>query len=137
MLAIPFLLFSGTYLLSNLYLLPGTIPELWFHTLNHLSLDEDFHNINLRKLGPGTFCCSACTWTNLPSINRRQRNYKGLKITECSLSWGRFWTKDTNRPEDLTATFEEQLAKAGIREQKQGFGSKSRVLHMPPAHTIT
>ena len=28
-------------------------------------------------------------------------------------SWGKFWTKDTKRPKNPTATFEEPGAKAG------------------------
>ena len=39
----------------------------------------------------------------------------GLKITACIPSWGKFWTKDTKRPENPTATFEEPGAKAGTK----------------------
>ena len=58
-------------------------------------------------------CCNACTWTHLSSSNKIQRNYMGLKITACMFSWGKFWTKDTKRPKNPTATFEEPGAKAG------------------------
>lgn len=41
----------------------------------------------LDKLGPGTLCCSICTWTIISSkSNRIQRNYKGLKTTVCMYS---------------------------------------------------
>ena len=33
------------------------------------------------RLGPGTLCCSACTWTNISLGNKIQRNYKVLRIT--------------------------------------------------------
>lgn len=38
--------FSGTHLLPNPHLLPGIMPELQFHTSNHLSLDQAFHNFD-------------------------------------------------------------------------------------------
>ena len=71
------------------------------------------------RLGPGTLCCSACTWTNSSSSNKIQRNYKGLKITVMG-SWGKLWTarykKDQKNP---TAASEEPGAKGGDWEQKQ------------------
>ena len=75
------------------------------------------------RLGTGTLCCSACTWTNVSSSNKIQRNYKGLKITVCMCSWGKFWTsyKETKKP---NCHF--------WRARK-----KSRVLRMPPAHNTT
>ena len=45
--------------------------------------------------------------------NKIQRNCKGWKITACVCSWGKFRTKDANRPENPTTTFEETQAKAG------------------------
>ena len=65
------------------------------------------------RLGPGTLCCGACTWTHLSSSNKIQGNCKGLKITVCMRSWGKFWTKDTKQPKNPTATSEEPGAKAG------------------------
>ena len=44
----------------------------------------------------------------------------GLKITACICSWDKFCTKDTKRPKNPTATFEEPGAKAGGGEQKHG-----------------
>ena len=71
------------------------------------------------RLGPGTLCCSACTWTKISSSNKIQRNYKGLKITVMG-SWGKLWTarykKDQKNP---TAASEEPGAKGGDWEQKQ------------------
>ena len=50
------------------------------------------------RLGPGTLCCSACTWTNISLGNKIQRNYKGLKITAYMCSWSEFWTRYKNPP---------------------------------------
>lgn len=36
---------------------------------------------------------NACTWTNISSSNKMLRNHKGLQITMCMHSWGKFWTK--------------------------------------------
>ena len=66
-----------------------------------------------RTWDPLLQCCHACTWTNLSSSNKIQRNCMGLKITACMCTWGKFWTKDTKRPKNPTATFEEPGAKAG------------------------
>ena len=71
-------------------------------------------------LRPGTLCCNACTWTNISSSYKIQRHYKALKITACMRSWGKFWTKGTQRPENPTATSEEPGAKTKRWEQKQG-----------------
>ena len=35
-------------------------------------------------------------------------------------SWGRFWTKDTERPKNPSATFKELGIKKQSQEQKQG-----------------
>ena len=73
-----------------------------------------------RTWSPLLQCCSAFTWTNVLGY-KIQRNYKGLKITVCTCSWGKFWTKDTKRPKKSpTATSEELGAKAGGPEEKQG-----------------
>ena len=45
----------------------------------------------------------------------------GLKITEYMCSWGKFWTKDTKRPKNPTATFEVPGAKAGGWGAKAGY----------------
>ena len=86
------------------------------------------------RLGSGTLllqCCHACTWTHLSSSNRIQRNCMGLKITACMCTWGKFWTKDTKRPKNSTATFEDPGAKGEGQEQK------NTVLRSPPAHNTT
>ena len=70
-------------------------------------------------------CWTACTWTNVSSSSQMQRNYMGLKITACMRSWGKFWAKNRRRKTQLP------LLKSW--EQKFCVGSKSRVLHMPPA----
>ena len=57
-----------------------------------------------------------------------EQQNKGLKITVCICSWGKFWTtryKETKKP----------LLKN--QEQKQHVGSKNRALSMPPAHSTT
>ena len=76
-------------------------------------------------------CCNACTWTHLSLSNRIQRNCIGLKITACVLSWDKFWTQKIQRDQET------QLPLLKSLEQKQGVGSKSKVLRMPPAHTTT
>ena len=55
------------------------------------------------RLGPGTLCCSVAmrAWDKHLLSNKIQRNYKGLKITVCIRSWGKFWTtryKETEKP---------------------------------------
>ena len=65
-------------------------------------------------------CCYACTWTHLSSSNKIRRNRKGLQGTVCMHIWGKFWTKDTKRPKNPVANFEEPGAKSGCGEQKQG-----------------
>ena len=54
------------------------------------------------------------------------RNYIGLKLTVYMCRWGKFWTKDTKRPKNPTATFEVPEAKI-----------KSRILRMLPALNTT
>lgn len=46
---------------------------------------------------PGTHCsgCSACTWTNVSSSNKIQRNYKGLKVTVCMPVGANYRQEDT------------------------------------------
>ena len=63
------------------------------------------------KLGPGVLCSSAAMLA--PGHTSPGVNYLGLKITARMHSWGRFWTKDTKRPKNPTAIFEEPGAKAG------------------------
>lgn len=38
-------------------------------------------------------CCKACPWTHLFSSYNIQRNCIELKITDCTCSWGKFWTQ--------------------------------------------
>ena len=60
--------------------------------------------VRVRQAGtrdPWLQCCRACTWTNVSSGYKIQRNYKGLKITACVCNWGIFWTtryKQTKKP---------------------------------------
>ena len=78
-------------------------------------------------LNPATFSAvQQCIHLNTPLL--KQQNTK--KLCGTKIKCGRFWTKDTERPINSTITFEEPGAKAGLR-------SKSRILHMPPAHTTT
>ena len=72
--------------------------------------------------------CWACTWIHLSSSNKIQTNCMGLKVTACMFSWGKLRTKDTKKPENPTATFEEPGAKAKGRQQRQG------TAHAPCAH---
>ena len=64
-------------------------------------------------LGLGTLYCSACTWTNVFSSNRIQRNNKGLKITAHMCNWGILWTIRYKMAKT-------QLPLLSNREQKQG-----------------
>ena len=91
------------------------------------------------RLASGTLFGSASTWTNTCSSNKIQRNYKGLKITVCMWSWGKFYTKKTHndkKKRNPTATSEEL-------EQKQPLGAKAKCracpLHStwPPASPLS
>ena len=73
------------------------------------------HLVKMRHARPGTLCCRACTWTNISSSNKIQRNSKGLNLTACMHSWGKFWTRDTKRPKTHLPTLEEPGAKALCR----------------------
>ena len=68
-------------------------------------------------LGPGTLCCSTCTWTNISSSNKIQRSCKGLTITVCMGSWSKLWTIRYQKKQKPKCHFWEA-------------GSKSRVLYM-------
>ena len=81
-------------------------------------------------LGPGTLCCSACTWTNFSWSNNTQRNYKGLKITVCMSRWGKLWTVRYKKTKKPNCHFWRSWS-------KNGMGRKSRVLHMAPALNTT
>ena len=80
--------------------------------LSHFHSKANCLTSNCDRLGPGPLCCRACTWTNISSSYRIQRNHEGLKIAACMHSWGKLWTryKKTKNP---TATSEEPGAKAG------------------------
>ena len=57
-------------------------------------------------LGPETLCCRACTWTNVSSSKKIQRNYKGLKITVCMHTFGaNYGQQDTKRPKKPNCHF--------------------------------
>ena len=75
-------------------------------------------------MGPGTLCCSARTWTNDSSSNKIQRNYKGLKVAACM---------HTQVGQIMDKIRKDQKPNCHFRRA----GSKSRVLHMRPAHTTT
>ena len=59
-------------------------------------------------------CCSACTWPNVSSSNKMQRNYNRLKITGCMHSCGKLRTTRCKKTKKTpTAISEEPGAKAG------------------------
>ena len=60
------------------------------------------------------------SWTNVSLSNKIQRNYKGLKISVCTGSWGKLSTTRYKKTKSLNCHF-------------WGAGSQSRVQHMPPA----
>ena len=101
---------------------PTGFPEA--NTGNYLNV---ILKLKVRQAGtwdPLLQCCNACTWTNVSLSNKIQRNHKGLKITACMCSWGKFWTaryKETKKP---NCHF----------WRARG---KSRVLHTPPVHNTT
>lgn len=68
------------------------------------------------RLGPGTLYCRACTWTKVSLSNRRQRNYKELKITACMhVLLGQITNNETEKGQNPKATFEGPGAKAGYQ----------------------
>ena len=74
---------------------------------------------------PGPFA-SACTWTDLSSCNKIQRNYMGTK-NNCSMcSWGIFWTKRYKK-----------ITKPPPNCYFWRARSKKSVLFMPPALSTT
>ena len=80
---------------------------------SHLKANLMLLSETVWDLGPGTLCCSACTWTNVSSSNKIQRNYKGLKITVCMHSWDKLWKTRYKKTKNPTATSEVWGAKAG------------------------
>ena len=77
----------------------------------------------------GHFAANVCTWTNVSSSNKIQRNCKGLKITARSARLGQIMDNKIQRDQKSpTATSEEPEAKAGGWEQKLG------VVHAPCTH---
>ena len=95
-------------------------------------------------LGPCTLCCNTCTWTYLSSSNKIQRNCTGLKITSACSVGANSGPKDTKRPKNPTATFEEPGAKAGYctcplhTTPPKGWAKHlSRPSGLTPGHTPT
>ena len=80
------------------------------------------------ELGPGTLGCSAGTWTDSSLSHKIQRNYKGLKITECMCSWGKLRTTRYEKTKKPTATSEDPGAKAGWAKARYC----ARPLHTTP-----
>ena len=76
------------------------------------------------ETGCGTWelgqCCSHGAWTHLSSSNKIQRHYMGLKITACLCSGGKFWTTDTKRPKDQTATSDGACSKNRLLQANAG-----------------
>ena len=53
----------------------------------------------LRQAGTWDLEPSTCSWKDTSLSNWLQRNYKGLKITTCTCSWGSYKQKDTENPQ--------------------------------------
>ena len=106
--------------------------DLWVKKCSLNPSSSDFWrtppSCNWDRLGPGTLCRSACTWTNISSSNEIQRNYKGLKITVCMQSWGKLWTIRYKKTEKTQLPLLKSR-KAAYLEQKQK--------HIPPAFSTT
>ena len=58
-------------------------------------------------------------WIHLSLSSKIQKNYTGLKISGCTGVRVNSGQKDTKKPKNPNATFEEPGAKAGVVEQKQ------------------
>ena len=85
--------------------------------------ENHFISISLwDRLGPGTLDCSAAMLALGHTPPQATKKLHETKIAACICICCRFWTKDTKRPKNPTATSEETQAKAGY------------VRHMPPAH---
>ena len=91
------------------------------------------------RMGHGTLCCkcgNACTWTQLSSSNKMQRNHMHEKLRQILVK--RY--KETTNP---TATFEEPRAKAGywgcpLHTMPQGVGKQlCQPSSPPPRNTPT
>ena len=65
-------------------------------------------------LAPGTLCCKACTWTNISSNYKIQRNYTRLKVL-VTVQLGQFLDKDTKRPRTPAASSGGPVAHARSR----------------------
>lgn len=63
-------------------------------------------------------CCNVCTWTQLSSSYKIQRNNIGLKITVCLGTWGKFCTKRYKKTKKKKSP--PKLPFLKIQEQKQG-----------------
>ena len=77
---------------------------------------------------PGTWGCLAAMLAPGQTSPLATKYKETVKITVCISSWSKFCTKRYKKTKNPTATSE---------EQKQGIGSKSRVLHMSPALNAT
>ena len=87
------------------------------------------------RLEPGTLGRSACTWKNISSSNKIQRNYKRLKITVCVNIRDKLWTIRYER------TQKGQLPLLKIWEQKQGLHTHLALnttteVGKPPKHPV-
>lgn len=92
--------------------------------------ENHFISISLwDRLGPGTLDCSAAMLALGHTPPQATKKLHETKIAACICICCRFWTKDTKRPKNPTATSEEP-------EQKQGSGAKEGYcacpLHTPP-----
>ena len=118
---------AGCYWTSKIWTL-GTDKQtdhIWAHTTLQL-------NLVLEHSGAETGWDPLLRGMHLdntsPPAKKMQRNDVGLKRTLCMSSWGKFWTK--KKRDQKT-----QLSLLKSLEQKQGVGSKSRVLGHGPLHT--
>ena len=73
------------------------------------------------SMGPGTLCCSACNWTNGSLRNKIQRNYKGLKMTVCTGSWGKLRTKGFKKTKQPNCYFWRPRSKNWVLGAKAGY----------------
>lgn len=102
-----------------------------------LSPSEDMTGKNLKPL---LQCCNVCTWMNLSTTTKIQRNYMALKITGWIFSWSNFEQKIQKRCKKPNCPWKSQKKKGVCSEQKQGTAHApanniTQGMGTPPSHS--
>ena len=85
-----------------------------------LSPSED---VTGKDLKPLLQCCNGCTWMNLSTTNKIQRNYMALKITGCICSWSNFEQKIQKPRKKPNCPWKELEEKGGVLVAKAEYRS--------------